>query len=127
MQDQENNELNDLSPADKELSEQVSKLNETLKLVEHALKVRLPDLEQAVVAMASVIGELEADRQKNESLIGILLSESPLYQQYRESQLKESEGKGNTTPSPLQDKSSSLPLSTSIPKAGKKAHGEIKF
>ena len=117
MQDQESKELNDLNPTDKEFTEQVNKLSETLSLVEHALKVKLPDLEQAVVAMATVIGELEAVRQKHESLIGLLLSESPLYQQYKESQQKESESNGNA----------SSPLSTSTPQTGKKTHGKIKF
>ena len=61
-------------------------LMSSLKHVEDSLNVKLPEMEHAIQALTSIMTDLDARVNSQESLIGLLLSESPAYQKYLKSQ-----------------------------------------
>lgn len=88
----------------------VEKIMESLSVVESVLSNRIPDLERAVVALTSVVGELENKIAHQDSLIALLIAESPTYKKYLED---------------ANDSNAETEAIKPTPKAGSKSRGKI--
>jgi hypothetical protein len=62
-----------------EANEMLNVLMSSLKTVEEALNTKLPDMDHAINALTSIMTEMEARLTQQDSILSMLLAESPSY------------------------------------------------